>query len=162
MTGAFFLAGRDGRPYSVCMKNPQPSSISPSPQDALIYLMVVVSAADRLMTDRELARMGTVVRSLPVFEDFDPERLVEVARRCQEIVQAENGLDRIMQVVRDAIPESLYDTAYAIAVEVAAADLHVEPEVLRILQILRNRLRLDPLIVAAIERASRARHRKLD
>lgn len=145
------------------MKQPHtPSPPSPSPQDALIYLMVVVSAADRLMTDRELARMGTVVRSLPVFEGFDPERLVEVARHCQELVQVEDGLDRIMQIVRDAIPEALYDTAYAIAVEVAAADLHVEPEVLRILQILRNRLRLDPLIVAAIERASRARHRKLD
>ncbi len=123
--------------------------------------MVVVSAADRLMTDREMARMGTVVRSLPVFEGFDPERFVEVARQCREIVQAENGLDAVMQIVRDAVPEPLYDTAYAIAVEVAAADLHVEPEVLRILQILRNRLRLDPLIVAAIERASRARHRRL-
>lgn len=135
---------------------------SPSPQDALIYLMVVVSAADRLMTDRELARMGAVVGSLPVFEGFDLDRLVDAARQCREIVQAENGLDRIMEIVRDEIPESLYDTAYAIAVEVAAADLHVEPEVLRILQILRNRLRLDPLIVAAIERAARARHRRLD
>jgi tellurite resistance protein len=139
-----------------------PPTTYPTPQDALIYLMVVVSAADRLMTDREMARMGTVVRSLPVFEGFDPERFVEVARQCREIVQAENGLDAVMQIVREAVPEPLYDTAYAIAVEVAAADLHVEPEVLRILQILRNRLRLDPLIVAAIERASRARHRRLD
>lgn len=144
------------------MASSKPPPTSPTPQDALIYLMVVVSAADRLMTDREMARMGTVVRSLPVFEGFDTERFVEVARQCREIVQAESGLDAIMQIVREAIPEPLYDTAYAIAVEVAAADLHVEPEVLRILQILRNRLRLDPLIVAAIERASRARHRRLD
>jgi tellurite resistance protein len=134
---------------------------SPTAQDALIYLMVVVSAADRLMTDRELARMGTVVRSLPVFEGFDPDRLMISARRCQEILQAENGLDTIMETVRATVPEQLYDTAYAIAVEVATADARVEQEVLRILQILRNRLRLDPLVVAAIERAARARNRSL-
>jgi tellurite resistance protein len=134
---------------------------SPSPQEALIYLMVVVSAADRDMTRREMARIGTVVRSLPIFEDFDTDRLVDVAQQCQEIVQAENGLDAIMAVIKNAIPEGLFDTAYAVAVEVAAADLYVEQEELRILQILRNRLRLDPLTVAAIERAARARHRTL-
>lgn len=130
--------------------------------EALIYLMVVVSAADRDMTARELSRIGTVVRSLPVFEDFDEDTLVDVARQCQKIVQADNGLDVIMDTIRDALPEKLYDTAYAIAVEVAAADLHVEQEELRVLQILRNRLRLDPLTVAAIERAARARHRTME
>jgi tellurite resistance protein len=132
-----------------------------TPQEALIYLMVVVSAADRDMTPRELSRIGTVVRSLPVFEEFDENRLVDVARQCQKIVQADNGLNVIMDTIRDALPEQLYDTAYAIAVEIAAADLHVEQEELRILQILRNRLRLDPLTVAAIERAARARHRTM-
>jgi tellurite resistance protein len=139
---------------------PRPAA-DPSPQDSLIYLMVVVSAADRLMTDRELARMGTVVRSLPVFEDFEPDHLVVAARRCQEILQAEDGLETVMDMVRSTVPEPLYDTAYAIAVEVATADPRVEQEVLRILQILRNRLRLDPLVVAAIERAARARNRSL-
>jgi tellurite resistance protein len=135
---------------------------SPSPQEALIYLMVVVAAADRDMTDREMSRIGAVVRSLPIFEVFDPGRLLEVAKECQEIVQVDNGLDKIMSVIKKAIPEALFDTAYAVAVEIAAADRHVQEEELRILQILRNRLRLDPLIVAAIERAARARHRTLE
>ena len=132
-----------------------------SPQEALIYLMVIVSAAEGDMNARELSRIGTVVRSLPIFEDFDDNKLLDVAQRCQEIVQAEDGLNIIMNTIRDALPEALYDTAYAVAVEVAAADRYVEQEELRILQILRNRLRLDPLIVAAIERAARARHRTL-
>lgn len=130
-----------------------------TPQEALIYLMVVVSAADRDMTQRELSRIGTVVRSLPVFDDFDENKLLDVAQKCQQIVQAEDGLNAIMNTIRDALPEKLYDTAYAVAVEIAAADPRVQPEELRILQILRNRLRLDPLTVAAIERAARARHR---
>lgn len=132
-----------------------------TPQEALIYLMVIVSAAEGDMTPRELSRIGTVVRSLPIFEDFDDNKLVDVAQKCQQIVQAEDGLNVIMNLIRDALPERLYDTAYAVAVEIASADPRVEPEELRILQILRNRLRLDPLTVAAIERAARARHRTM-
>ena len=47
------------------------------------------------------------------------------------------------------------------AVEVAAADLHVEQEELRFLQMLRDRLGLDTLTVAAIERGARARYRSM-
>ena len=59
------------------------------------------------------------------------------------------------------MPHRLRDTAYAMAVEVAAADLHVEQEELRFLQMLRDRLNLDKLAVAAIERGARARHKTL-
>ena len=51
----------------------------PSTHEALIYLMVITSASDRDMTDVELARIGEVVRSWPVFEDFNLDRLVGVA-----------------------------------------------------------------------------------
>lgn len=130
--------------------------------EALIHLMVVMSAVDRDMTDAELGRIGSLIRNLPVFRDFDENRTIEVARQCQQILQEENGLERILTSVREAVPEKLHDTAYALAVEVAAADLHVEPEELRMLQIVRNRLQLEPLVAAAIERAARARHRRLD
>ena len=42
---------------------------------ALIYTMVIVSAADSEMTDRELFIIGDIVKTLPVFENFDPELL---------------------------------------------------------------------------------------
>ena len=65
----------------------------------------------------------------------------------------------IMYYRRNKLPEGLYDTAYSLAVEVAAADLHVEQEELRLLQILRDRLGLDKLTCAAIERGAMARYR---
>ena len=46
-----------------------------------------------------------------------------------------------------------------VTVEVAAADLHVEQEELRFLQMLRDRLDLDKLAIAAIERSARVRYR---
>ncbi|WP_173934840.1 tellurite resistance TerB family protein [Chelativorans sp. Marseille-P2723] len=131
----------------------------PSIQEALIYLMVVISAVDRDMTDSELARIGDIIRTLPVFRSFDESHVVDVARQCQQMLQQENGPERVLDLVRDTVPVGMHDTAYALAVEVAAADLHVEPEEERMLQILRSRLQIEPLVAAAIGRAARARHR---
>ena len=58
------------------------SNDSLSPQEALIYVMVVTAAADRDMTDRELKRIGDQVRNLPVFADFDESELVPSAEEC--------------------------------------------------------------------------------
>jgi len=132
----------------------------PSLQEALIYLMVVISAADREMTDAELGSIGSIIRSLPVFEDFDENRVIEVARQCQQLLQEHNGPESVLDLVRDAVPPALRDTAYALAAEVVAADLQVEPEEKRMLQIVRSRLQLEPLVAAALERAAKARHRR--
>ncbi len=131
-----------------------------SQHEALIYAMVTLSAVDRKMTDRELAKIGDVVRGLPMFRDFDPEKLVPTAEACGAILQEKDGLDRVLGMIA-ALPTRLHETAYALAVEVAAADLHVEQEELRFLQILRDRLELDSLTIAAIERSARARYRTL-
>lgn len=129
-----------------------------TPHDALIYIMVIMSAADRSMTDRELSKIGTIIRTLPVFQDYDSDQLVMAASRCTEILQADDGLDQILDQAFDVLPVNLRETAYALAVEVAAADLHLEQEELRLLQILRDRFMLDRLACAAIERGARARH----
>ena len=63
----------------------------PSAHEALIYLMVVTSASDRDMTDVELARIGDVVKSWPIFEGFREDRLVKVAQDCQQLLHEEGG-----------------------------------------------------------------------
>ena len=133
----------------------------PDPHDALIHIMVTMSAADRTMTDKELAKMGNIIETLPVFSGYDVQKLVVAAEACAEILQAEDGLDQIIESAREVLPQRLHETAYALAVEVAAADLHVEQEELRFLQMLRDRLELDKLVVAAIERSARVRYRVL-
>ena len=130
-----------------------------SPHDALIYTMVTMSAVDRDMTDREMLRIGQMVQNLPAFRDFDANQLVQISETCGEILSKEDGLDRILNEITAGLPEKLRETAYALAVEVAAADLNVKPEELRFLQLLRDSLNLDPLACAAIERGARARHR---
>ena len=134
---------------------------SPTPHEALIYLMVITSASDRDMTDVELARIGEVVRSWPVFEDFKQDRLVSVAQACQKLLQEKDGLEGVLAQIAEALPERLRDTAYAAAFEVAAVDLEMRLEEVRVLQLIRRQLGLDTLTVAAIGRAAKARLRTL-
>ncbi|WP_103221605.1 tellurite resistance TerB family protein [Roseibium marinum] len=121
--------------------------------------MVIVSASDNSMTDKELATIGDMIKMLPVFKDYDANSIIPAAQRCGDILQEENGLSLVLELVGDILPVKLYDTAYALAVEVAAADLEVHQEELRILQLLRDRFRFDKLTVAAIERGAIARYR---
>ena len=130
-----------------------------TPQEAAIYLMVIISASDREMDDSELARIGAIVRTLPAFRDFEQSQTLLVAQDCQKWLQRENGLDEILDAASAAIPETAHDMVYAIAVDVAIANLKVRPEEVRLLQILRERLTLDRATVTAIERAAKARHR---
>jgi tellurite resistance protein len=126
--------------------------------DALIYVMVTMSAVDRTMTDSELSRIGEIVSNLPVFQDFDQEKLVKAAEACGGVLSEDGGLDRVLVLVKSALPKKLRETAYAIALEVAAADLEVKPEETRFLEMLRDSLELDKLTTAGIERGIRARN----
>ena len=129
--------------------------------DALIYVMVMASAVDSAMSDRELGRIGLLVRSLPVFAGFSEDRLIAVTQDCAKLLGGPEGMDITLETIRDALPPRLYDTAYALAVDVMSADLAVQPEEIRLLQLLRDRLRLDKLTCAALERGAIARNRAL-
>ena len=131
------------------------------PHSALIYVMVTMSAVDRSITDKELARIGNLVNHLPIFTGFNPELLLKTAQECGELVSKPNGLEAVLNAIAETVPERLGETAYALAVEIAAVDLEVKQEELRFLQLLRDRLNLDKLAVAAIERGARARHQLL-
>jgi tellurite resistance protein len=124
---------------------------------ALIYILVLAAAADADMTDVELERMGEIVRFLPVFRGYDHDRLAATANQCVELLKDEEGLDKALAFVRAHLPAKLRETAYAIACDVISADGRAQQEDLRLLEMIRDRLDIDRLIAAAIERGARAR-----
>jgi tellurite resistance protein len=126
--------------------------------EALIYVMVAMAAVDRTMSDAEFARIGEIVSNLPVFDDFDTEKLVPIASQAGEFLGSDDGLRRVLVAVRAALPEQLRETAYAVALEVAAADLDVPDEETRLLQLIGEALSLDRLVMVALERGIRARN----
>ena len=70
----------------------------------------------------------------------------------------EDGLDALFGLIKEALPEKLYETAYALACDVAAADGKLPEVQLRFLEEIRHELNIDRLHGAAIERGARARH----
>ena len=125
---------------------------------ALIFTTVLIAAAEGDMTDQELERIGLVVRFLPVFRDFDKERLTEVGRECADLLRREDGLDLALDMIAEALPSRLRETAYTLACDIAAADDRVAPEELEMLKLLRQRLHIERLVAAANERATYARY----
>ena len=133
-----------------------------SPQDALVAVMIATSAADELMTPSEFHEITAIVQGLPVFEGYDPDRISRVGALVSDLFQEEDGLDALLGLIKEALPPHLCETAYALACDVAAADLRVAMTELRMLEELRDQLGLDRLTSAAIERGSRARHQRYE
>lgn len=133
-------------------------SATVSHHSALIYAMVLVSASDADMSDAEFHAIGDVITHFPIFKDFDQSRVIAVSQECAAILAEDEGLETVLGLMVDALPKKLHETAYAAAVEVATADEVLRPEELRILELIRNRLRIDRLYAGAIERSARARH----
>lgn len=137
---------------------PQDPVYSLSAQDSLVALMVAVSASDEDIRTAELVKINAAVNILPVFSGYDADRMKQVSQTVFDLFEQEDGLDALFGLVRDALPERLYETAYALACDVAAADGHLEETELRLLEEMRYELSLDRLHAAAIERGARARH----
>ena len=128
---------------------------------ALIYTMVIVSAADSELPDAELRIIGDIVRDLPVFRDFDRNELPRVLNDCTELMSREDGLEETLKAIKAALPAKLRETAYAIACDLVASDGEASQEELRILELIRHRLNHERLVAAAIERGARARFQTL-
>lgn len=132
-----------------------------SPQEALVYAMITTSAVDRAMTDDELSRIGSIVQQLPPFHGYDHDWLVRKAEECGTALARPNGLHDVLEQIAEALPQRLRETAYVLAAEVAASDLKVKLEEVRFLDMLAEKLNLDALTCAALERAAKARHQRI-
>lgn len=126
--------------------------------DALVATMIAVSFSDAAVRTSELVTIERIVNHLPVFRDYDHDRIAVVSRLVLDLFSEEDGLDALFGLIRGALPERLFETAYALACDVAAADGTIRDEELRLLEEMRYELNLDRLHAAAIERGARVRH----
>jgi hypothetical protein len=130
--------------------------------EALVLTMVLVAAADGGMTDREIGVMSGQVQTLPAFHDFTTGQLSAASDAAVRLLDEEDGLQQAARQIRSALEPRLRETAYALACEVVAASAVAKERTLQMLAFVRDELRLDPLIAAAIERGVRARHQRFE
>ena len=129
-----------------------------TPQDALVAVMIAISASDERIRTTELVTIERTVNHLPAFAEYDQSRIAEVSSLVFEHFAQEDGLDTLFALIRGVLPERLFETAYALACDVAVADGKLGEIELRLLEEIRYELNVERLHAAGIERGARARH----
>ena len=124
-------------------------------------MMMATSASDENIRTSELVKIEAIVNHLPVFSDYDTDRIKAVSQTVFDLFSEEDGLDALFGLIRDNLPVKLNETAYALACDVAASDGDLGNSELRLLEEIRYELNIDRLHAAAIERGARARHMTL-
>jgi hypothetical protein len=127
------------------------------PHGALIYTMVIVTGAESTLPPDEVTMIGDIVGHWPVFHGFDRKKLPVHLNDCAELLSRDDGLDATLDAIKTALPPRLRETAYAIACDLIAVDGSATQEELQILDLIRQKLEIDRLIAAALERGARAR-----
>ncbi|WP_312531494.1 tellurite resistance TerB family protein [Paracoccus sp. (in: a-proteobacteria)] len=127
--------------------------------DALVAVMVAVSASDLNMRTAELVAIERMVNHTPIFASYDIDRIRAISQTVISLFEEEDGLDALFGLIRDALPPQLFDTAYVLACDVAASDGRLGEVEAEMLAEIRHQFALDRLTSAAIELSARARHR---
>ena len=131
------------------------------PHGALIYTMAIITGAESKLNATERNIIGDIVGHLPVFDAFDRGKLAGHLNACAELLNRDDGLERVLDAIKAALPPRLRETAYAIACDLIAADGTATQDELQVLELLRHSLDIDRLIAAAIERGARARFQQI-
>ncbi len=127
---------------------------------ALVYVMVTTASADMKLVDPELRRIGAICDVLPIFDELSREELQSHSTDCRRILASDNGISKIVELIKASLPERLHETAYALALDIAASDLQVPPQEIRFLQELGDALSINKLTVAALEVSAQVRARR--
>ena len=129
-------------------------------QEALVCTMVLVASAGGI-TDREIGVMSGLVQTMPIFHNFSSHHLEAATDAAVGLLREEDGLMHAGRLIREALEPRLRETAYVLACEVVAADQFAKQSTLQMLEFVMHELHMDPLVAAAIERATRARHQHI-
>ena len=128
-----------------------------SPQEALIYAMVVAAESDGEIVDAEIDIVGDVANHLPVFEGLDRRAIAAMAARCSDLLAQPDGADRVFGLIREALSVPLRETAYALACDVIAVDRRLSRSEMAVLERIRAQLEVDPIMARSIEQVAQVR-----
>jgi uncharacterized membrane protein YebE (DUF533 family) len=128
-----------------------------SPQEALVYTMVVAAESDHEIAEAEIKIIGDLVNHLPIFRGLDRAAMTRMATACSKLLGQSGGADKVFELIRQALTPPLRDTAYALACDVIAVDSRLNRNEMRILEQVRIELEVDPVMARAIEQVAEVR-----
>ena len=69
-----------------------------SSQDCLVAVMIAVSASDENIRTSELVTIQSIVNHLPIFSNYDVDRIKTVAAMVLDLLSEEDGLDAFFRL----------------------------------------------------------------
>lgn len=96
---------------------------------------------------------------LPLCPQIDAARAALVVPLIADMAGAPDGVEAVLELIADALPPAMADTAYLLAADFVSACGTSLPEQIRLLERLGDAIRLDRLTRAALDRAALARSR---
>ena len=70
-----------------------------TPQNALIYAMVIAAVADGKLKDSEIAAVEVAVRHLPIFRGYGVDAMQTAIGDCVALLDQEDGIDAVLGLV---------------------------------------------------------------
>ena len=128
-----------------------------SPQEALVYAMVVAAELDHDIAEAEIDIIGDLGNHLPVFRTTGRAKMTKMAAACSEMLAEAGGRDKAFGLIRAALSAQLRATAYALACDVIAVDSRLQANEMQTLERIRAALEVEPATARAIERVAMIR-----
>jgi uncharacterized tellurite resistance protein B-like protein len=125
-----------------------------SPQEALVYAMVVAAESDHDIAEAEVHLIGDLGNHLPIFRATGRAKMTRMAMACSELLAEADGRETVFGLIRAALSPQLRATAYALACDVIAVDGRLQPNEMQALEGIRAKLEVDPAVARAIERVA--------
>ena len=66
-----------------------------SPQDALVAIMIAVSASDEAIRTVELVQIANIVENLPIFAAYQQDHLQQMGTLVMALLEKDDGLDQL-------------------------------------------------------------------
>ena len=129
-----------------------------SADTAIMFCLLAVAHADGPVGACELDLIGRLVKTCRTGEEAH-EKTGDAASLAlaRELLSAEDGLESGLVLVCAALDTARCAQAYALAADFVMLNARIAPEEMRLLDILAENFRLDPLTRAAIDTAAQIR-----
>ena len=129
-----------------------------SSNTAVMFCLLAVAQADGPVGVHELDLIARLVRTCcKAGEAFGKTGEVASLALARELLGADGGLESGLVLVCEALDTARCAQAYALAADFVMLNARITPEEMRLLDILAETFRLDPLTRAAIDTAAQIR-----
>jgi len=133
-------------------------AIALEPAEAFAAIVVLIIAADGRLAPDELSLLDTTLSRMHLFRGYPPDFLHQTFAKLCDLLLAV-GATALLEAALAALPRDLYDTTYAIALDLALADDAIDSEEQQILDRLQAATGLPQTTVDLLGQAMAIKHK---